>query len=119
MRFLRSFAAVVAAPLFAVTLTKAAQAQSTIGVPSVNGLIRVSDVSAGMPVHLAFRLRLREQPALEQLIRQQADHASPQFRRFLSSAEWNARFAPTPQTVAAVTAALRRAGLTVEKRCRK
>jgi subtilase family serine protease len=114
MRFLRSLAAVVAAPLLAVTLPQAAQAQSAIAVPSVSGLIRMGDVKAGVPVHLAFRLRLREQPALEQLIRQQADHSSPQFRKFLTNAEWNARFAPTPRTVALVAAALRRAGLTVE-----
>jgi subtilase family serine protease len=115
MRFRRSLAAAVAAPLFAVALPHAAQAAPTIAVPGVKGLIRVGDVDAHMKVHLAFRLRLREQPALEQLIRQQADRSSPQFRRFLSNAEWNARFAPTPETVVAVAAELQRTGFTIEK----
>ncbi len=69
--------------------------------------------SALAPVTATILLRYNHQAELDALVANQADRRSPLYRHFLTSAQFNAYFAPTPQQHAYVIAALRRAGLTV------
>jgi subtilase family serine protease len=63
-------------------------------------------------LHLNVTLKIRGQAALTAFIAALSDRRSPQFRHFLTPAEFGARFGATPAQVAAVDAALRAQGLT-------
>ncbi len=65
------------------------------------------------PVTATILLRYNHQAELDWLVAAQADRRSPLYHRFLTSAQFNAYFAPTPAQHAYVIAALRSAGLTV------
>ena len=58
-------------------------------------------------------LPLRDKAGLQQLLAEQQRPDSPQFRHWLTPAEFQARFGATPASVARVTAALRSSGFQV------
>lgn len=64
-------------------------------------------------VRLALTLPLRNQAALDDLLRRLYDPADPLFERYLSADEFAARFAPTPGDYAAVADFARASGLRV------
>ena len=61
------------------------------------------DVPAAQPQRLVVVLNLRDESGAEALSSAVSDPASPQYRQYLSSADWRSRFAPTDATVAQVT----------------
>jgi subtilase family serine protease len=69
--------------------------------------------SAQTPVAIALTLNYRNASQLEQLIAMQNDVRSPYYRHWLTSAQFNAAFAPTAQAYAKAVASLRRAGFRV------
>ena len=69
------------------------------------------------PTHrlqLAIGLPLQNQAALDQLLQDIYNPASPNFRHFLTPEEFTQQFGPTPQAYAAVTAFLATNGFTVQ-----
>jgi subtilase family serine protease len=65
------------------------------------------------PISIAVTLTYRRADELERLIALQSDPHSPLYRHWLTSAQFNAAFAPTPVQYAQVAASLHRAGFTV------
>ena len=65
-------------------------------------------------LQLAIGLPLQNQPALDQLLQDLYNPASPHFRHFLTSAEFTQQFGPTTGDYAAVTAFLKANGFTVK-----
>lgn len=63
---------------------------------------------------LAVHLQMRDAAGAAQLVRAVSDPASAQYKHYLSSAQFNARFAPTSATVAKVESYLRSEGMTVK-----
>ena len=73
----------------------------------------VGDVPAAEPQHLVVVLNLRDVAGAETLASAVSDPASPQYRRFISSADWRSRFAPTNATVSQVTGWLTSQGFSI------
>jgi len=67
-------------------------------------------------LRLAIGLEHPHQAEEEQLAREQNTPGSPQFHRFLTADEWNARFAPSAQDEQAVVDWARNQGLTITRR---
>src|SRR6185436_14388618 len=65
-------------------------------------------------LHLALALPLRDAAGLTNFLRALYDPASPQFHRYLTPAEFTARFGPTPADYAAVLRFAKTNGLTVK-----
>lgn len=70
-------------------------------------------MTAAAPVRLAIGLPLRNQTELDTLLEQIADPASPNFRQFLTSAQFAERFGPTDKDYQALAAFMRANGLAV------
>ena len=86
------------------------------GVPGVvsNGVAqRVGERRASAPLHVSVVLPVREGPELEAAIAAASTPGSPSYGRYLSNAEYMARFAPTGTQVSAVESWLRGEGLRV------
>src|SRR6185437_5150290 len=64
---------------------------------------------------LALALRYRNQAALDRLVAQQIDPLSPLYRRWLTDARFDARFAPGKATYRTVIASLQRAGFHIDR----
>ena len=67
-------------------------------------------------VSVVLKLPLQHKAELDRLVRMQSDRKSPYFRRFLTSAQWNAYFAPSLPSESQAVAALTHAGFRVTKR---
>ncbi|WP_430390994.1 protease pro-enzyme activation domain-containing protein [Dyella sp. 20L07] len=106
------------------TRTQAAMAKTTVsgttparwtlsmhGAPTVDAAT-VSTLEASKPVHVELSLNLRNVDELETFLHAVNDPTSAQFHRFLTPAQFKARYAPTDAEVALVTAHLRQAGFT-------
>ncbi|MBS2032189.1 MAG: S8/S53 family peptidase [Deltaproteobacteria bacterium] len=70
--------------------------------------------SSAEPMYMTLSLTLADHAGLEQLLRDQQDPASPQYRRFLTPQEFGERFGQSAQRYDALAAYLREAGLQVE-----
>src|SRR4029077_8614765 len=68
---------------------------------------------ASRGLHMQVYLAPRNQGRLRRLLRDQHDPASPDYRRWLSAAEYERRFGPTQQDVDEVTAWLAGEGFRV------
>ena len=112
------------AALGAGTASKAAAA-STSGVgpgrerlPGHQGLVPpgatlVGPAPAATALPLVVTLKPRDPVALTTAVQMISDPGSPQYRRFLTPAQFAQQFGPTASTVRQVTSALRQEGLTV------
>jgi hypothetical protein len=76
------------------------------------GSARLGTLAAGQKVSVTVTLNLRNQAQLNALLSGQADPSSPYYGRYLSAAQFDARFGPTADQVTQVENALRAAGLT-------
>src|ERR1035438_2550907 len=65
--------------------------------------------------HFSVFLPLTNQAALDQLLIDQTNPASPSYHKWLTPAEFGAKFGPSPAAFAAVKARLQAGGLTVVK----
>jgi len=70
---------------------------------------------ATLPVRLAVTLAYEHEDELDALIESQSNPASPSFRQYLTNAQFNAYFAPSPAKVQSVIRTLIGAGLHVEQ----
>ena len=81
--------------------------------PSLRGARVLGRLEAGTPIHLALTLPLRNQAALDNLLRRQYTPGDPLYGHFLTSDEFVARFGPTEEDYEAVAAWAQSQGLTV------
>ena len=105
---------------FASVLNVFCQAQSQhpwtrhVREATVNGESRqLGRLAATQSMRLVLVLPLRDQPALEELLRELYDPASPSYRKFLTVEQFTARFGPTPEDYDAVIRFAEANGLTV------
>ncbi len=73
----------------------------------------IDHLSSTNRLGLTIGLPLRNRPALTSLLQQLYDPSSPQFRRYVSAAQFTEQFGPTAQDYAAAIAFARRSGLAV------
>ncbi len=81
--------------------------------PALRGARALGRVAADTPLHLALTLPLRDQAALDTLLRRQYTPGDALYGRFLTSDEFVERFGPTEEDYQAVAAWARAQGLTV------
>ena len=83
--------------------------------PMINArhLPKIGDLAATNELHLAIGLQLRNEAALDDLIAQVSDPASPNYRHYLTTQEFTDQFAPTEADYQAVIDFARSHGLTV------
>ncbi len=83
---------------------------------AVTGLAPVGRLPATQRLNLAIALPLRNQEALDELLRQLYDPASPRYRQYLTPAQFAAEFGPTAQDYEAVAAFAKAHRLSVKDR---
>ena len=81
--------------------------------PALRGARALGRLAPGTPLHLALTLPLRNQAALEDLLRRQYTPGDALYGRFVTSDEFVQRFGPTEEDYKAVAAWARAQGLTV------
>src|SRR5580698_7650566 len=77
---------------------------------------RLQSLGAADPsstTHFSVYFPLTNQVALDQLVNDQTNSASPNYHKWLTPAEFNARFGPNPADMARVSARLEAAGFTI------
>lgn len=87
-------------------------------VPHLLGRFATSDLGepkSASPIKISVLLNYNNTAELDQLVRNQSDPASPIYRQYLSSAQFNARYGPTQGQQNTVEATLRAAGFTIVK----
>ena len=111
-------AAALAAAWIAVFIAMPASAQ-TLRSGYAADVTRRTDIRdlgrapASLPVSIAVTLNYQREAELQQLTMLQGNRRSPIFRHYLTSAQFNAFFAPTPAAYASVIASLRKAGFSI------
>jgi kumamolisin len=74
----------------------------------------ISPIAANRPLHLAVMLKLRDRAALDELISQQQDRSSPNYRRWLTPTAFASRFGPTKDELDRVRSWLIGQGFTID-----
>jgi subtilase family serine protease len=82
-------------------------------VPAAPGITDLGHAPLGGRVDLAVTLNYRNDDLLGQLVEMQSDPTSPLYGHFLTNAQFNASFAPTPADYARVAATLQKNGFRV------
>ncbi len=82
--------------------------------PDAAKLASVGDADPNLRLSMEIRFAVRNQAELNQLLAGQQNPSSPNFRKWLSSGEYNERFGPRLADIDAVAEWLRREGFTVE-----
>ena len=82
-------------------------------VPAARGITDLGRAPLGGRVDIAMTLNYRNGDLLGRLVEMQGNPASPLYRHFLTNAQFNATFAPTPADYARVAATLQRNGFRV------
>ncbi|MFI5734108.1 trypsin-like serine protease [Kribbella sp. NPDC051587] len=114
------------ARILATTLTAAVAAATVVtgpavartdrvplGEPAPHGAHRLGAVPADRQLEVAVALRPHDEAGLNAFVKSVSDPASPQYRHFLTSQEYNERFGPRQSDVDATVAFLRAEGLRV------
>jgi hypothetical protein len=107
---------------FTALLPRNATAQQTVSIPQVplavqNGSAQyLGHYDPQQMLRLVFALRPPHMDEEEQFLRELQDPNSPQFHKFLSEEQWDARFAPSAQDEQAVAAWAQSQGLTITQR---
>jgi len=101
-----------------VSGTAAAGAQPMIAMPhnmnaAIDHSVRMGDMAASDTMAVAVSLNLRNTDALQMFLAALSDPNSPDYRQYLTPAEFTARYGPSQSDVAKVTDYLTTAGLTV------
>jgi subtilase family serine protease len=102
-------ATLLMAPIFCSTTVLAAQIQASVARTD-NGLAAAADVK-----DVVVALKVPNRPALEAFVASTVDPKSANFRKFLTPAEFKARFGQSDAVVARVSALLKANGLSVTK----
>ncbi|WP_290054455.1 S53 family peptidase [Amycolatopsis solani] len=74
--------------------------------------VRTGDLAADRPITAALSLKLHDQQVLEKFLADVQNPASPQYHRFLTPAQFTARFGPTQADVDRAVSFLGKAGAT-------
>lgn len=77
--------------------------------------VRLAPLPPQMPIEIALVQRAQHQSGLDTLLAALTDPRSTQYHHFLTPAEFDARFGPSPMSEAQLAAVLRAAGLLVER----
>lgn len=85
------------------------------GVPVRRDFVDLGRAPATQPIRISVMLRYRNDDELSRLVANQSDARSPLFRRYLSSEQFNAYFAPASTDYARAIGSLKRAGFIVER----
>jgi kumamolisin len=104
---------VMAALAAAIGTASAASVLNTGKSPAVD--IGPAELAGQAQVSVTVALKLRNTDQIEPLLQSIYTAGSPGYRKFLSSQEFAAKFAPTAQTIATVTQHFQKAGLQVTK----
>ncbi|GCE28777.1 hypothetical protein KDA_42610 [Dictyobacter alpinus] len=80
-------------------------------VPLLSKITPIGPTPKATPMHLSVVLKLRNEAGLDALLAAQNDPSLPQYHHYISTQEFNSRFAPTQATVDAVSIYLRQQGL--------
>ena len=108
------------AALFLLLPRTAAAAPPVLKRGSLSPFVREATDMGPLPLsrtqQVVVGLALRNRDQLEAFLADVQDPASPNYRRFLTQEEFNARFAPVPEDEQAVAAYLEQNGLTVARR---
>jgi subtilase family serine protease len=110
--------ALAACAVFALGTVAASAATTVTGdvvaaVPAATGIADLGHAPLGGRVDIAVTLNYRNDALLGQLVEMQADPASPLYGHFLTNAQFNATFAPTPADYARVATTLQQNGFRV------
>ncbi|HYB90583.1 MAG TPA: S53 family serine peptidase [Candidatus Binataceae bacterium] len=114
------FLAGAAAAIVAVSMPLCAEAYAGTTAIAGNhseeaaGLAGEGVVAPERALRMEIVLALRNRAELDRLAADQVDSSSPRYHRWLSSAEFNARFGPTQSDVAALTRWLEQSGFTIQ-----
>jgi hypothetical protein len=81
--------------------------------PATANLAAIGALPAATPMHLAIGLPLRNPEALDSLLQQIYDPASPNYRHYLTPEQFTERFGPSPEDYQGVLDFARTNGLTV------
>lgn len=112
---LRFFAMFLATATLFSGSPAALAATRTIETGTVTGVRDLGAAPASTRVRVAIVLNYHHDAELEALTQAQADPGSPYFHRFLTPAQFDAFFSPTPAEYARVIGSLRSGGLTVTR----
>jgi len=110
----------LSASAFAFALVPGAASAALVQAPLLAGVPHVALTDLGPApsngrLAVAVTLKYRNEDLLDQLTELQTDENSPQYRHWLSNAQFNAAFAPTEAQYAQVAATLQRAGFTISQ----
>lgn len=81
--------------------------------PMLASAIDLGAASPDLPLQVTVALALRDKAGLDAFLQSASDPASPLFQQWLTQAEFNDRYGPTPEQAGAVAAWLSGAGFTV------
>ena len=76
---------------------------------------KIGPLDGSNTLQLSISLPLRNKQGLDEAVAQIYDPASPNFRHYLSTAEFIQRFSPAPQDYQALTAYCQRHGLEIQR----
>jgi kumamolisin len=122
MRILRSWSLVAGLSLLGMLASGRSLGAAPVAVPYPSAdtpkaidLGTLATQSPDTAIALTIALRLPDLDAAETLLRALNTPGNPQYRQFLTAAQFTARFAPTQAEVARVVAALARYGLSAQQ----
>jgi subtilase family serine protease len=87
----------------------------TPGTPKPVDQGKLDDAAAQTPITATLVLKLHDMAGAERLMRRLSTKGDPLYRKFLSPAQFAAKFGPTDDDVAAVKTYFQRLGVTVER----
>ena len=117
-RLARPMAGLALLLAIAAPLARAMDRQKVSGghIPAAAAhLAPVSNLPGSQRLNLAIGLPLRNQPELDTLLQQLYDPASPNYRRYLTTAQFTERFGPTAKDYQALVDFAKSKGLTVDR----
>ncbi|HJP73387.1 MAG TPA: S53 family peptidase [Pseudonocardiaceae bacterium] len=82
--------------------------------PAISHSAKAGELAANTPMSVAVSLKLRDEAGLRKFLSDVSNPRSPQYRHFLTPAQFTARFGPTRAEVTSVTSFLAAHGLTVK-----
>jgi subtilase family serine protease len=84
-------------------------------VLQVDGVQDLGQRAGSLPIDVVVTLRYNHIQELEQLVAEQSDATSANYRKYLTNAEFSERFGPTAEQLERVTTELQRAGFQITK----
>ena len=115
-RLLGALASVSVGAFAAAGAAQAAPSRTVVqsSAPAAASANEVAATPASTPIEFSVGLRLSDPAGAVALERAVSDPGSPSFHRYLTPAQWEQRYSPTPASVQAVTAWLKAEGIAVE-----